>query len=78
MTNPADLSLLERTFPRVLERIVLLWPSPMLETYFTELLFDHRGSRAGFPQEVMAELIFLHELYLNVLRPGVSFHPRWF
>ena len=78
MTNPAERSLLEQTFPRILERIALLWPSPMLETYFTELLLDQRGDRAGFPPGVMAELMFLHELYLNVLRPGVGFHPRWF
>lgn len=54
---------LETKFPHVLEKISELWESPDLEPYFVELLFDRRGGRQGFPQQVVAELFALYEIY---------------
>jgi hypothetical protein len=47
-------------FPRVLNRVAAVWSQPgLVERYFEELMLDSRGSRAGFPPEVLSELVAL-------------------
>jgi len=44
-------------FPRVLNRLAAVWGQPeLVERSFQELLLDSRGTRAGFPPEVLSEL----------------------
>jgi hypothetical protein len=47
-------------FPRVNETIQRLWPTAETETYLASLLGDNRdGSRAGFPQAVAEDILWL-------------------
>ena len=47
-------------FPRVLNRIAEVWDDPTrAEHCFEELMLDSRGTRAGFPSEVLNELVAL-------------------
>jgi uncharacterized protein len=48
---------LEQQFPRILHKIIDLWETPQMESYFTELLIDNRGgTRQGFPKEIASEI----------------------
>ena len=54
LTNLSD------QFPRVLNRIAAVWHQPsQADTVFTDLLFDRRIGRRGFPYAVISELIQL-------------------
>jgi hypothetical protein len=55
---------LAQQFPRIVNRLALVWPDPVLTgRYFESLLIDHRGNRKGFPPEVAQELIALRAHY---------------
>jgi hypothetical protein len=43
-------------FPRISDKIELLWGSVELHKYFEQTLYADRGGRAGFPQDVMVAL----------------------
>jgi len=60
LARKCPMSELSARFPRVLNRIAAAWSQPALaERYFVELLLDARGSRLGFPPEVLSELLAL-------------------
>lgn len=60
-------SRLEKGYPRILAKVLELWESPEEEeAYLRDLVVDLRGNRAGFPPEVMQELLYVSEL-----------HSRW-
>ena len=49
-------------FPRIGNRISLLWPSASLvDGYFEDLLIDKRGGRRGFPDGIPEEIIRLRD-----------------
>lgn len=50
---------LAQQYPRILGKIVDLWDTPDIEEYFTDLMVDKRGNRAGFPSEVASDIIYL-------------------
>lgn len=50
---------LESQFPRILSKILELWPTEEAENYFKELLIDDRGDRQGFPPKAASEIIHL-------------------
>lgn len=52
---------LEESFDRILVRIELLWDTPQLDDYFSELIIDKRGGRQGFPQKVLEDILRLRE-----------------
>ena len=55
---------LESRYPRILKTVLEKWESPYeQERYLNSLVVDVRGSRQGFPPEVMDELLFVSELY---------------
>lgn len=60
-----DLSSVE-DYPHIVARLLELWRTPACEDYLTRLLEDNRGgTRAGFPQPVAEELLFLLSLVRN-------------
>jgi len=60
LARKCPMSELPARFPRVLNRVAAVWSQPALaERYFVELLLDSRGSRLGFPPEVLSELLAL-------------------
>jgi len=61
----------EQKYPRIVEKLELLWGTIGMGRYFNELLFDERGDREGFPPEVMAELFALNS-YNESMRPSRS------
>lgn len=55
---------LKQQFPSVLEKIIELWDTPAMETFFYELMVDTRGGiRRGFPPNVALEIFNLHKIY---------------
>lgn len=57
-------SALAANYPRVLNQIIANWESPAeQDVYLNELVVDKRGNRAGFPPKVLAEILFISELY---------------
>jgi hypothetical protein len=58
-------------FPRVLNRLAALWHQPALvERSLEDLLLDSRGSRAGFPVEVLTELQALRNCNARRISPA--------
>ena len=54
---------LEDHFDRILTQIEKLWGKPELDDYFSELLIDKRGGRQGFSEDVMRDIMFLHDYH---------------
>jgi hypothetical protein len=61
----------EEKYPRIVDKIEILWGTIGMDRYFKELLFDERGDRAGFPPDVMAELFALNN-YNESMKPSRS------
>lgn len=59
---------LEAKFKRILDKIVELWGTTMLDNYFEDLLIDKRGGRQGFPSDVMRDIFYLHTLHERAMR----------
>ena len=71
LARKCPLSELPARFPRVLNRLAAVWSQPALaERYFMELLLDSRGSRLGFPPEVLSELLALRSCNAFRIFPG--------
>ena len=65
---------LEESYPRILEKIIMLWGSPEIDDCLNDLLIDTRGGRAGFPAEVMAEIFNLQNLHDRLYPKGNKDH----
>ena len=55
-------------FPKILERIELLWCSLELHKYLEQTLFTDRSNRQGFPMDVMQALGEIHIEHTRVLK----------
>jgi len=53
------ISVLERRYPRIAEKITLMWGTPEILSYLKSLVVDNRGGRVGFDGEVASELMML-------------------
>jgi len=70
--------LLKEKFPRILEKIEILWGTLELHKYFEETLYTDRRNRQGFPEDVMAALGELHnEHYLLLESKKVITEDVW-
>jgi hypothetical protein len=70
LARKCPLSQLPARFPGVLDRIAAVWHQPTIaERCFEELLLDMRGSRAGFPPEVLRELLALRNYNSSRIAP---------
>lgn len=55
---------LAESYPRIVARIVELWPRPdLLASYFQELLIMDRPGRQGFPPDIAMEIFSLSSFY---------------
>lgn len=55
---------LAEQFPRIINRISLVWPYPTeCEEYLNSLITDNRTGRQGFPFAVLAEISNLRDFY---------------
>lgn len=62
-------------YPRICNHLALIWSDDhLVERYFDSLLIDNRGGRRGFPPDVGAELIRLHEFFERnrTTKPGTK------
>lgn len=57
-------------YPRVLDRIRMLWFYPECEQLLDKLIIDDRGNRSGFSRDIMDELLFLARLSRAVKLPA--------
>lgn len=64
-------------FPRVLNRIALLWPYPgECEEYLKSLVVADRGERQGFPFAIFAEITALRSYY-HEMHPALFKGDIW-
>lgn len=63
MADSAYMSELEKNFPRIVEKITMLWGHDGVAAFLSHLLIDDRGDRHGFTGETMAEIMFLNNLH---------------
>ncbi len=68
MADPAYVTELEKDYPRIVEKLALLWGHGDISTFLGHLLIDERGDRHGFPPDIMAELMFLTNLHEDMMR----------
>ena len=64
-------------FPRIVEKIGILWGTVGMSRYFSEILFDERGDREGFPPEVMAELFALSNYHESAKPSRSALQNSW-
>jgi hypothetical protein len=82
LARKCQLHALPARFPRVLNHIAALWDRPALtERCFEELLLDTSGKRAGFPSEVLRELLVLRNynssrIFPKKIDPWQEMHLR--
>jgi hypothetical protein len=72
----SDFSLIQEQFPKIGEKITLMWGSVALQDYLRKTIFDERGGRQGFPMPVVSALMRLHE-YHGSLMPEVESSGAW-
>ena len=72
-------SRLEAGFPRVFDKLLEHCGSSQFNQCLTELLFDVRGRRRGFPEEVVNELWKLqrHQLQIDSANADQSKQDYW-
>lgn len=62
MADSNYMSELEKNYPRIVERITLLWGHSDIASYLGNLVIDARGDRKGFSFEIMTEIMLLNDL----------------
>ena len=64
LPHPVRPTRLLSQYPRVVNRVAEAWDNPaVFGELSTDLLYDFRGNRAGFPAEIVCELQALREYY---------------
>ena len=53
-------SKLEQEYPHIFEKLINLWKSSELKLYLDGIIFDERGDRRGFSDDIGNELWKLH------------------
>ena len=62
---------LAAAYPRIVNHMAKLWKMPReMDRYFEELLTDTRGTRHGFPLNILMELSTLNDYYKTKMRTG--------
>lgn len=56
-------------FSHIIEKLCVLWGHVGVDEYLDSLFLTDRPDRAGFPAEVMMEIMFLQRLHHEVLPP---------
>jgi hypothetical protein len=64
-------STIEQSFPRIAEKLIVVWPSEACAVYLTSLIVNKRETRQGFPPEVVEDLLMLHAINDMLVRCGI-------
>ena len=70
------LTLVQDQFPKIGEKITLMWGSVLLQQYLSKIIFDERGGRQGFPTPVISALMRLYD-YHGALMPEPKAGDDW-
>lgn len=61
-------TILESRFGHVVARLIPAWGDPVaIQELFEDLIFDKRGTRAGWPADAWEELQFLQKLHKTLM-----------
>lgn len=52
-------SAIEESFPKIAQKLTMIWGHPECEAFLNNLMIDSRGNRQGFNLDVMSELMLL-------------------
>lgn len=63
-------SCIEQQFPHIAEKLTVVWPSEACALYISDLVVNRREARQGFPQEVLEDLLMLHEINDMLINAG--------
>lgn len=66
---------LERDHARILYNLMQCWGEPEFDPMMQNLLVSTRSDRAGFPPEIVSELMFLSQLHDACLEKGIVLPP---
>jgi hypothetical protein len=64
---PPHLSIIWEQFPRIGEKISLMWGYIELQKYLSSIILDERGGRDGFPKPVLAALVEIHRRHAKIV-----------
>lgn len=64
-----EVSLIQEHHPRIFEKITQLWGSADLQNYLDSLIFDERGGRHGFTENIAAALFRIYETHGMLFQP---------
>jgi hypothetical protein len=68
-TNGLPESTVEQKFPRIAEKLVMVWPSAACSAFIRNLVVNSdRNCREGFPEEVIEDLMMLYEINEMLMR----------
>lgn len=58
-------------YPKIANKLAEIWSDrASVQTYFDDLMLDHRGDRAGFPREAFEDLMRLQQLLAPATVPA--------
>jgi len=59
--------LIQEHFPKIGEKISLMWGTVGLQDYLSKTIFDERGGRQGFPMPVVSAMMRLYEYHSSLV-----------
>jgi hypothetical protein len=62
-----DISLILEQYPNVGKKIAQLWGSVDLHNYLNSIVFDERGGRHGFPENIVSALFRVSEAHKTLV-----------
>jgi hypothetical protein len=73
--RPDPWPIIARAFPRIAETIRKDWGKRVLDDYLSQLAVDERGSRQGFPPDVLTAILEIARLHAEQYRFPKPFCP---
>jgi hypothetical protein len=73
--RPDPWPIIASRFPRIAETIRKDWGKRALDDYLSKLVVDDRGSRQGFPADVLTAILEIARLHAEQYRFARPFHP---
>lgn len=73
--RPDPWPIVARAFPRIAQKIRADWGKRALDDYFGTLVVDDRGSRQGFPPEVLSAIMEVARLHAEQYKLAKPVHP---
>lgn len=64
---PPHLSIIWEQYPRIGEKISVMWGYVELQNYLSTIILDERGDRQGFPKSVLAALMEVHKRHAKMV-----------